>query len=164
MAKLANKVHLSDLVLRWNTADGSPNLMPENHSSDPQEDILEALHPPFLITSLKIFNYSGSAYPSWFSREQGAPKNLQHLELSGCCAAPEIGQVFVYLRTLVISNCRCSSVPDNMGCLTCLEELSINNCKNILSLPRLPESLKKLTLTQWEGSSLSENMESPNVP
>ncbi|TVU24113.1 hypothetical protein EJB05_26511 [Eragrostis curvula] len=182
-AKLFNKVHLSDLVLQWNTDNQSSKLMFGNQdgrqsdepiltcdlelaegkasdqSSDSQEDIFEALCPPCLIRSLKIVNYSGSTYPNWFLREQGALENLQYLELSNCYAPPKIGESVMYFRTLVISSCRWYSLPENMERLTWLEKLVIDECENIMSLPILPSSLKVLTLRRWNGSSLPENME-----
>ncbi|CAL4991167.1 unnamed protein product [Urochloa decumbens] len=151
-AKLANKVHLSDLVLQWNS----------HQKSDSQEEVFEALRPPLLVTSLKIKNYNGSTYPSWFSTEKGALENLQHLELSTCKAPPTIGESFLHLHTLVISDCRWSSLPENVECLTFLEKLVIMRCSNIRHLPLLPQSLKVLTLVSWKGSLLPENMERLN--
>ncbi|CAL4979397.1 unnamed protein product [Urochloa decumbens] len=151
-AKLANKVHLSDLVLQWNS----------DQKSDSQGEVLEALRPPLLVMSLKIKNYNGSTYPNWFSTEKGALKNLQHLELSSCKAPPMIGESFLHLHTLVISDCRWSSLPENVELLTFLEKLVIMRCSNIRHLPLLPQSLKVLTLVSWEGSLLPENMERLN--
>ncbi|KAF8673416.1 hypothetical protein HU200_048980 [Digitaria exilis] len=147
-AKLANKVHLSYLVLQWNSDQKSDS-----------EEVIEALRPPFLISSLKIVNYNGSTYPCWFSREKDALKNLQHLELSDCNAPPVIGESFLNLHTLVISNCTWSSLPEKLDRLTFLEKLVIRSCSNIMHLLLLPQSLKVLTLESWEGSLLPENME-----
>ncbi|WVZ50287.1 hypothetical protein U9M48_001556 [Paspalum notatum var. saurae] len=150
-AKIYKKVHVTGLELIW---------YGDNESSKKQEDVLEALRPPFLITSLKISGYDGSTYPSWCSGEKGALKNLQDLQFVGCHAPPKIGESFMYLRTLVISNCRWCSVPENIECLTWLEKLTIDSCENMESLPRLPLSLREIKIHIWYGSSLGENMES----
>ncbi|XP_062201505.1 putative disease resistance RPP13-like protein 1 isoform X2 [Phragmites australis] len=161
-AKLADKVHISDLELEWCFSHQSSNLLVENkeegrtcdQSGDPPDKILEALCPPFLVTSLCIRNYSGSTYPSWLSGEQRTLENLQHLHFSYCNGsdAPPKLELCVYLRTLSVLNCSWNSLPDNMENLTSLEELNIMSCKNILSLPRLPMSLERLSLDGWNGS------------
>ncbi|KAF8765886.1 hypothetical protein HU200_008066 [Digitaria exilis] len=98
-AKLANKVHLSYLVLQWNSDQKSDS-----------EEVIEALRPPFLISSLKIVNYNGSTYPCWFSREKDALKNLQHLELSDYLSvlAPDLILEF----TLWDLDSECTGVPN----------------------------------------------------
>ncbi|CAN6357100.1 unnamed protein product, partial [Urochloa humidicola] len=146
-AKLANKVHISDLVLRWNTIE---RMQDDQKSQKPilinwpsrcvseesiterssrEEEVLEALCPPSLITSLIIKYYSGSTYPSWLSGEQGKLETLQRLEFYSCNgtdAPPNISKSFMYLRVLVISNCNWNSLPENIEDLTSLEELTIS--------------------------------------
>jgi len=56
------------------------------------------------------------------------------------------------LRSLIIMDCSWSSLPENMECLAWLEELLISNCENMLSLPRLPMSLKELKIRYWKGT------------
>ncbi|OEL14415.1 putative disease resistance RPP13-like protein 1 [Dichanthelium oligosanthes] len=184
-ARLSNKVHLSDLVLQWNKDNQSSNFgnQDDRQSEEPlktsskdlaqgntcdqssvsQEEVLEALRPPFLITSLKIMNYNGSTYPSWFSGEKGALENLQHLELSNCYAQPVIGESFMCLHTLVISDCTWYSLPENMERLTLLEKLALRNCDNILSLPSLPLSVKKLVIYKC-NRSLTETCQTDGHP
>lgn len=155
-AMLENKVYLSGLVLEWcNYRDESTELMLQI-----QEGTLEALRPSNLIRSLKICSYKASTYPSWFTREEAALINLQHLEFQQCYAPPNFGESFICLRKLVIFGCRWQFIPENIECLPCLEELTINECRYIKPLPRLPLSLRKLFLKFWSGSTLPENMES----
>lgn len=163
LAKLANKVYVTDLVLDWEDyGPEKPNLFlrklgePYFNSGlipNPQEEILEALHPPFLVESLGIMNYKGSMYPSWLSGQQGTLKTLQCLKFSYCNgsnAPPNISEL-VCLCKLEISHCNWKSLPKNMERLIFLEELVIADCKNILSVPSLPLSLKKLRLEDWNG-------------
>ncbi|KAL6654675.1 hypothetical protein ACP70R_008140 [Stipagrostis hirtigluma subsp. patula] len=65
-AKLANKEHLSFLILEWNTFPHNSSLILESPDNQRlvEEEILKALRPPSLIKSLKIRNYRGSRYPS----------------------------------------------------------------------------------------------------
>jgi Leucine-rich repeat (LRR) protein len=158
-ANLANKIHISYLELEWCYNCESSNLPAENQTEgrtrDPPEEILEALRPPLLVTSLSIRNYRGSTYPSWLSGKQGALENLQHLYFSNCNgsdAPPNLRGLSVRVRTLSISDCSWKSLPDNMEHLRSLEELNIMDCKNIMSLPRLPVSLQRLSLIGWNGS------------
>ncbi|XP_062182618.1 putative disease resistance RPP13-like protein 1 [Phragmites australis] len=162
-AKLDKKVHVSDLALDWKTYKISENhdgrksknsFRPPRHFRI-QEDVLEALRPPPGITSLEIKNYSGSTYPSWLSGKQGTLQNLKCLHFSSCNGldAPlKISKFLVYLRKLIVSYCSWKSLPENMEHLKSLEELIIGNCSEIRSLPRLPKSLKKLSLSQCNRS------------
>ncbi|KAL6908217.1 hypothetical protein ACP4OV_002387 [Aristida adscensionis] len=187
-AKLANKVHLSRLMLRWGDGwmlknqDGRKSKNPSGTSlaerstckqnPDLQREILEALCPPFQITSLDIVRYRGSTYPSWLTGELSTLKNLQDLsfyECSGCHVPPRIG--VANLHTLGITSCSWNSLPENIECLTSLQSLHIEDCRNIRSIPRLPRSLRRLSLVSHKVSnappgisdctwkSLQENME-----
>ncbi|KAK3139549.1 hypothetical protein QOZ80_5AG0385000 [Eleusine coracana subsp. coracana] len=166
--KLANKVYVTDLVLDWEEYGPAPEnlnfrlinwgpLYGQRIPPDPQEEVLEALHPPFLIESLGIMHYKGSIYPSWLSGQQGTLKNLQCLKFSYCNGsdvAPDIINL-VSLCKLEISHCSWKSLPKNMEGLIFLDELVISDCKNIVSLPSLPLSLKKLRLEDWNGTDAS---------
>ncbi|TVU23964.1 hypothetical protein EJB05_26356, partial [Eragrostis curvula] len=170
-AKLAKKIHLSGLELEWLTnfprshstrgnqddRNSSNNLLLgcvpfcshglAQRACEPQDDIFEALLPPPLITSLSIRNYSGSTYPSWLSGEQTTLESLQFLEFTGCTGSDAPTMVSRHLRTVFISSCNWNSLPQNLERLTSLQNLIVVDCKNILSLPILPVSLKKLTLS-----------------
>lgn len=162
-AKLADKEHITDLELDWYSAHESSSLLVENQAEgktcDPPEEILEALRPPFLVSSLGIRNYNGSKYPSWLLGELGALENLQNLQFSNCegSVSPprfRFRELCLHLRTLTISDCSWNSLPENLEHLTSLQELNILSCRNIVSLPRLPMSLKRLSLTDWNGSDV----------
>ncbi|KAL6908216.1 hypothetical protein ACP4OV_002386 [Aristida adscensionis] len=150
-AKLVNKINLSHLGLSWENQYG---FIFRNHRVAPHpQEVLEALCPPSQITSLSIQNYWGSTYPNWLSGEQVTLKNLEFLRFSGCGgwdAAPKVSKGLVNLRCLFIENCMWQSLPENMEQLTSLEELTIYRSR-IMSLSRLPQSLKKLYLSDWHG-------------
>ncbi|KAL6638174.1 hypothetical protein ACP70R_025746 [Stipagrostis hirtigluma subsp. patula] len=178
-AKLANKTRLSGLTLDWSWYEfQGPSLLlkdqggrwssdilrtifhgcgssrqTEERNCDPPEEIFEALRPPPLITSLTVDGYRGLTYPSWLSGEQGTLLNLKSLRFqrNESDAPPKFSEFLGDLRHLSIIDCSWNSLPD-MECLTSLEELDIWNCKNILSLPKLPQSLQKLQLIKLNGS------------
>ncbi|GJN38399.1 hypothetical protein PR202_gb27435 [Eleusine coracana subsp. coracana] len=158
-AMLANKVYVSHLELEWSYGHESSNSLVQNQEEgrtrDPPGAILEALRPPLELTSLSIRNYHGSTYPSWLSGQRDTLENLQHLHFSNCNGSdvpPKLREVRSRLRKLSISDCSWNSLPDNMEHLKSLEELNIMSCKNILSLPKLPVSLERLSLMDWNGS------------
>jgi len=173
-AKLGKKVHLRKLKLQWQTDNQSSEENKDvrkskkhrtisclgdgpsrstNQILDPQEEVLEELCPPSLTSELKIEGYGGSSYPSWLSEDQGKLKNLQHLQFSRCSASGPPSKICTLnLPSLTILDCSWSSLPENIECLASLEELSISNCENMLSLPRLPMSLKVLKICNWKGT------------
>ncbi|GJN12043.1 hypothetical protein PR202_ga30286 [Eleusine coracana subsp. coracana] len=158
-ATLANKVYVSHLELEWSYGHESSNSLVENQEEgrtrDPPGAILEALRPPLELTSLSIRNYHGSTYPSWLSGQRDTLENLQYLHFSNCNgsdAPPKLRELRSRLCNLSISDCSWNSLPDNMEHLKSLEELNIMSCKNILSLPKLPVSLERLSLMDWNGS------------
>ncbi|VAH23275.1 unnamed protein product [Triticum turgidum subsp. durum] len=149
--KLADKIHLTGLKLRWK--DSRIQYRRSDKPVDPnvQEEVLEALCPPKDLKSLEISCYRSQRYPSWMvDKQKDGPMFLQKLELSFCpmCKpAPEIFQVFTKLRKFTISNCMgWDRLPANLKDLKLLESLKIQNCKGITSLPDLPASLKKFEL------------------
>lgn len=166
-AKLVNKTRIKALELRWDAPDQYSSLMMENqndqelnNSADPQEEVFEALLPPPYITSLKICNYRRSAYPGWLTGEQSPLTNLQNLVFKTCFGPsdepPRLSESFRYLHTLIISTCNWKSLPENIECLTSLENLIVTDCWKIESLPRLPPSIKKFTLSNC-NQSFTEN-------
>lgn len=88
----------SDELVEGRAFDQSPD----------HDEILDALHPPPFVRSLKICGYSGSTYPNWLSGEQSTLENLQYLEFSFCKGSVglrEFSEFLVNLRILLILNC-----------------------------------------------------------
>ncbi|KAF0896432.1 hypothetical protein E2562_024301 [Oryza meyeriana var. granulata] len=136
-ANLAGKKRLKQLVLEWDD---------KNCSLDVHAEVLEGLCPPTELEILEIRGYRGSRYPSWLVGQQNGPKYLHKLELSRCKrlgSIPEHSELFTHLRSLTIYMCSWDSLPDNMERLTSLEKLTLTFCNNVLSLPTLPQSLRK---------------------
>ncbi|KAE8779669.1 NBS-LRR class RGA [Hordeum vulgare] len=115
--------------------------------------VLEGLCPPVGLESLYIWYYRGSRYPDWMvGRLNSGPKDLQALHFYRCGqvgAGPEL-EAFPHLRILMLSECRWDALPGNMEHLTSLETLVIDGCKNIRSLPTLPQSLKEFNLSSCD--------------
>ncbi|KAK1612099.1 hypothetical protein QYE76_035772 [Lolium multiflorum] len=144
-ANLANKEGLSTLKLSWGwSGEASPEV---------QAEVLEGLCPPKDLKSLIIKGYNGPRYPSWM--HNGGPKHVNHLELSNCTEpGPELGGFFAHLRELTIEWCSWDALPDYMEHLTSLQTLHISGCRNIRSLPALPQSLERLDLTYCPEASM----------
>uniref|UniRef100_A0A0E0GX55 AAA+ ATPase domain-containing protein n=1 Tax=Oryza nivara TaxID=4536 RepID=A0A0E0GX55_ORYNI len=125
-AKLTEKKHLTALSLVWS------NPTEQVCSPDLQLEIIESLCPPSLLKELEIFRYSGLKYPSWLTQSF---RCLQRLEIKECFnlkALPDIGELFIHLRTLALLQ---------------LPKLEI--------LPRLPDSLKRLDIEQCHSLVLT---------
>ncbi|XP_037429953.1 putative disease resistance protein RGA1 [Triticum dicoccoides] len=142
-ANLAAKEWLTDLRLEWD-GDNDTRCSPEVEA-----EVLEGLCPPVGLQILVIHGYRGSRYPDWMvGKQSGGPEALQHLSLSGCS---QLGpgtefEAFPHLRVLQIWFCSWESLPGNMERLTLLKQLYIWCCKNIRSLPTLPQSIEELYL------------------
>uniref|UniRef100_A0A0D3FRX9 Uncharacterized protein n=1 Tax=Oryza barthii TaxID=65489 RepID=A0A0D3FRX9_9ORYZ len=125
-AKLTEKKHLTTLSLVWS------NPGEEVCSPDLQLEIINSLCPPSLLRELEICGYSGLKYPSWLTQSF---RCLQRLEIKECFnlkALPDIGELFIHLRTLALLH---------------LPKLEI--------LPRLPDSLKRLDIKQCHSLVLT---------
>ncbi|TVU04134.1 hypothetical protein EJB05_50298, partial [Eragrostis curvula] len=114
-------------------------------------EVLEGLCPPKDLERLLIWLYDGSRYPSWMLSRQNpdAPNRLYKLELCYCIplvSIPEDSEFFIRLRVLHINRCSWEALPDNMDCLTSLQELVIEKCQEIKLLPTLPCSLKRIEI------------------
>lgn len=59
---------------------------------------------------------------------------------------------FSSLTSLSLYSCMWNILPENLANLTCLQELRLQNCKNIMSLPTLPVSLRGLILNACDQS------------
>ncbi|XP_044350903.1 putative disease resistance protein RGA1 [Triticum aestivum] len=141
-ANLAAKERLTCVSLWWYPGDTRCN-------SEIQAEVIEGLCPPVGLETLHIFYYQGTRYPDWMvGKHNGGPKDLQELWLNGWSqlgSGPELEAV-PHLRVLRFSACSWKFLPNNMEHLTSLKELSITDCKNIRSLPTLPQSLKMFRL------------------
>ncbi|XP_048559957.1 putative disease resistance RPP13-like protein 1 isoform X2 [Triticum urartu] len=140
-AKLADKERLTELELCWDCDQESCN-------PEVEVEVLEGLCPPKDLEKLELCGYNGARYPNWMvGRQNGGLKCLQVLKLWKCSLGPApVFEVFTLLRVLSLSACIWVTLPDNMVRLKSLEELSIELCQNIQSLPALPHSLKKLSI------------------
>jgi hypothetical protein len=140
-AKLSRKLHITDLSFIWEKT-------PKAAAPPNPEEILEALHPPALLSKLSFWYYDGSTFPSWLSGEDGKLKRLEDLSFQGCRGSSselKFSKPLPMLHRLEINNCSWNALPDDIKQqLASLEELKIHNCKNIRSLPELPSSLKIL--------------------
>ncbi|KAL5197300.1 hypothetical protein ABZP36_000812 [Zizania latifolia] len=82
-ANIVGKKYLTTLELRWsayNLAEASPDL------------ILEGLSPPTYLQDLKLYGYSGFAFPGWLSQL----KHVRTVEISSCKnlkVLPPLGQL-----------------------------------------------------------------------
>ncbi|CAM0953331.1 unnamed protein product [Alopecurus aequalis] len=161
-AKLSVKKRLRKLILVWPLDNGVLEVAHADHVVD--EHVLESLCPPVKLQELEIFFYKGSAYPSWMEgREKGGPKELKRLQLWGFSqrgSPPQFVETFPCLRVLELWFCSWDALPGNLKDLTSLEKLMIFYCRNIRSLPTLPQSVLLFTL---EGCK-DEFMESCRTP
>ncbi|XP_006663104.1 putative disease resistance protein RGA3 [Oryza brachyantha] len=142
-ANLCAKVHLKQLGLFWGYE--SRNL------PDVEAEVLEGLCPPVDLETLKINGYHGTRYPTWMVGQQNGPEDLQVLALDGCSRMERIpgdSKLFTHLRVLKIRFCSWGSLPDNMERLMSLEELHLWRCREITTLPTLPQSLKEISVYQ----------------
>ena len=139
-ANLAAKEGLTELCLIW--AGGA------SCNQDVAAEVLEGLCPPVGLQTLRIKCYPGSRYPDWM--HNGGPEDLQQLMSwdsphLGRQPAPQL--TFPHLRVLKLAYCRWDDLPGNIEQLTSLEKLRLFQCMNIRSLPALPPSLEKFSLT-----------------
>ncbi|XP_037435206.1 LOW QUALITY PROTEIN: putative disease resistance RPP13-like protein 1 [Triticum dicoccoides] len=145
-ANLADKQGLRTLELWWNYDDRA-----ELKEKKVQTEVLEGLCPPKLLESLTIYCYDGLANPSWMmGKYNGGPKYLNTLSLH-CCSTklgPELGGFCSHLRSLYIFGCSWDTLPDQMEHLTSLKDLGLKGCRNIRSLPTLPQSLECFKLSR----------------
>ncbi|VAH54715.1 unnamed protein product [Triticum turgidum subsp. durum] len=155
-AKLSDKERLTELELCWDCDQESCN-------PEVEAEVLEGLCPPKDLEKLELGGYNGARYPNWMvGRQNGGLKCLQVLKLWKCSLGPApVFEVFTLLRVLSLSACIWLAFPDNMVRLKSLEELSIELCQNIRSLPVLPQSLKKLSIKYCKNirSLLARNSE-----
>ena len=144
-ANLATKKWLKELKLFW--TGGCTRRSPEV-----EEEVLEGLCTSVELERLEIFGYEGSKYPDWMvvSNQRGDQKKLQRLMFVGCSnpvsAGPPALEAFPRLRSLFILHCSWDSLPGNLEHLTSLKTLLILNCKNLLSLPTLPQHLEEIII------------------
>ena len=61
-------------------------------------------------------------------------------------------QQFPSLTSLYFDSCQWSSLPENMGTLSQLQQLFLQWCPNVQSLPTLPVSLRSFTLYRCDES------------
>uniref|UniRef100_A0ACD5W7C2 Uncharacterized protein n=1 Tax=Avena sativa TaxID=4498 RepID=A0ACD5W7C2_AVESA len=143
-ANLAAK-RLTELILRW---DYSDNRM---CSPEVQAEVLEGLCPPMELQILCLMNFEGSRYPDWMvGKHSSGPKYLQDLYIVYCrqpINASGLAEAFPHLRVLQLCSCSWDALPDDMAHLTSLKYMMIYGCKNIRSLPILPESLEILEVS-----------------
>lgn len=140
-AKLSKKIHITDLSFTWGKqileAAAPPN----------PEEILEALHPPALLSELSFWNYDGSTFPSWLSGEDGKLKRQEDLSFQYCHGSSselKFSKPLPMLHRLEINNCRnIQSLPELPSSLKILQT---RKCKNIKALPDLPQSLEELII------------------
>jgi hypothetical protein len=174
-ARLADKVHLTELTLQWGGIDEisrrkqsaieemrkvffSP-VTPVNVSEwrthrnqrcppELQEEVLEALHPPSQITSLCIRNYDGQRYPRWLSGEQDT-RDLNSTDVS-------------HLQYLMFWDCNGSCVPPKIGkFFVHIFRLTVTGC----SWTSLPDNLDHLESLKELNIQECPNIESlPQLP
>uniref|UniRef100_A0ACD5XDS7 Uncharacterized protein n=2 Tax=Avena sativa TaxID=4498 RepID=A0ACD5XDS7_AVESA len=118
----------------------------ETRCSQVEAEVLAGLcHRPGL-KQLVMWYFTG-----WrcLGKDNGCLNNLQKLCLVRC-SQPEpayvLAEVFPRLLVLEFSDCSWDALPSKMENLASLKDLSIMLCKNILSLPTLPQSLEKFHL------------------
>lgn len=153
-ANLPAKKGLTGLILLRYCEDNA------RRSPEVEADVLEGLCPPMGLKKLEVYGYAGSRYPNWMVGTQNSgPRDLQELLLwdwSQPGPAPQLVQAFPHLRVFYLYRCSWDALPGNMEHLMLLKKLVIRSCKNIRSLPTLPQSLEEFRL----GSSNDELMSS----
>uniref|UniRef100_A0ACD5U825 Uncharacterized protein n=1 Tax=Avena sativa TaxID=4498 RepID=A0ACD5U825_AVESA len=144
-ANLAGKERLTELTLSWGYDDDATWC-----SAEVEADVLEGMCPPAGLEKLMLDNFVGSRYPDWMvGKHSGGPKCLQKLRFWRCSqlvSASGLAEAFPHLHELKLWMCSWDALPGNMEHLTSLKELWIYDCKNIRSLPTLPQSLEDFTL------------------
>ncbi|XP_047163771.1 putative disease resistance protein RGA4 [Vigna umbellata] len=70
---------------------------------------------------------------------------LRKVSINYCCTLPNGLQRIPSLRVLYIDECTCTSLPDWLGDMTTLEELTIWYCKELRSLPSSIQRLANLS-------------------
>ncbi|XP_048547120.1 putative disease resistance protein RGA3 [Triticum urartu] len=135
---LAGKEKLTKVVLSWDDDSCSPEV---------EAEVLEGLCPSKYLERLELWNYDGARLPSWMmGKHNGSPKNLKELTFRGWIQlgpAPDLG-AFIHLQSLILYNCNWDALAGNIEHLTSLKTLIIESCKNMRSLPTLPNSLEEI--------------------
>jgi Leucine-rich repeat (LRR) protein len=135
-ANLSGKENINTLVLVWSSERESSS------SSINYKDVLEGLQPHPDIRSLEIENYQGDEFPPWFLMP--ILNNLVVLKLKGCKKLPPAGHPS-HLKILEIEG---MDVVEIIGeefyssggmevAFPCLEELNINGCPKLESIPSM---------------------------
>ncbi|XP_037445362.1 putative disease resistance protein RGA3 isoform X1 [Triticum dicoccoides] len=157
-ANLAAKERLTELSFEWDDDTRC--------SSEVEAEVLDGLCPPAGLQKLDIFGYRGSRYPDWMvGKQSGGPEGLRNLFLGGCSQlgpGPEF-DAFPHLRVLEIYSCSWDSLLGNMEHLALLKVLHIVGCKNIRSLPTLPQSIEQLYLASC-SDELTESCKTAGHP
>jgi Leucine-rich repeat (LRR) protein len=154
-ANLSGKKNINTLVLVWSSERESSS------SSINYKDVLEGLQPHPDIRSLEIENYQGDEFPPWFLMP--ILNNLVVLKLKGCKKLPPAGHPS-HLKILEIEG---MDVVEIIGeefyssggmevAFPCLEELNINECPKLESIPsmsHLSSKLVRLTIRDCDALS-----------
>jgi Leucine-rich repeat (LRR) protein len=154
-ANLSGKENINTLVLVWSSERESSS------SSINYKDVLEGLQPHPDIRSLEIENYQGDEFPPWFLMP--ILNNLVVLKLKGCKKLPPAGHPS-HLKILEIEG---MDVVEIIGeefyssggmevAFPCLEELNINGCPKLESIPsmsHLSSKLVRLTIRDCDALS-----------
>jgi len=154
-ANLSGKKKINTLVLVWSSERESSS------SSINYKDVLEGLQPHPDIRSLEIENYQGDEFPPWLLMP--ILNNLVVLKLKGCKKLPPAGHPS-HLKILEIEG---MDVVEIIGeefyssggmevAFPCLEELNINGCPKLESIPsmsHLSSKLVRLTIRDCDALS-----------
>ncbi|KAG6530999.1 hypothetical protein ZIOFF_004769 [Zingiber officinale] len=165
-AELKNKVHLQELVLKWN----------DEKDAKLEEEVIEGLQPHESLEILKINGYNGGRSPSWLMPK--VLSILKKLELVNCKRwdddLPFIGQR-LHLIELLMDNMpalkrlshefegkcfpklemlKLFNLPafeewfwtDGKDLFPCMRELVVINCPKLKRLPPFPPSLETLII------------------
>ncbi|XP_015890872.3 putative disease resistance RPP13-like protein 1 isoform X1 [Ziziphus jujuba] len=84
-AKLANKKHITELVLEW---------CGETDDSEKVREVLDRLQPHTNVQQLTLFCYQGTRFPSWIGHHSF--RHMVSLRLNdcrNCCWLPQLGQL-----------------------------------------------------------------------
>ncbi|GLU09302.1 hypothetical protein SLE2022_261680 [Rubroshorea leprosula] len=171
-AKLSEKIELYTLTLEWTER----NTEECNHD----EDVLAVLKPPPNLRNLTIECYGGEKCPPWMEpglsesfslnnlvylkmskckKLKSMPiiglSSLQQLRISGCLELTRIGDgAFAFpasLRQLWIWSCpRLETIGESISTLTCLEELHLEECRDLRPIPSVNglSSLRRLRIDE----------------
>ncbi|KAJ9559296.1 hypothetical protein OSB04_013910 [Centaurea solstitialis] len=148
-ANLKHKTNLMSLILRWTRDRGSKEKIDD-------EEVVEGLEPNSSLKMLRIQRYMGKMIcPSWMMKLRNLVK-IEFWFCQRCESIPPLGKL-PSLKVIVIVSMAIRCLDDDE--FLSLQELSIQGCDQLVSLPSNLPTLEELTLFDVPGLvSLPNNL------